>query len=198
MTTAELTPALDTLAAQINDAHDAYDTTLLSALEKARDCGRLLIDAKGAVQRGEWLKWLKENIRCTPRTCQYYMKVAEQWEKLADKNETVSHLTLKSAIKLLAPEKPSRFISVEQYNSDEHQQFLRFVEGAVKSFKWSASRELIEREEQKAKALEEQLHKIQAKARHARTRVDGLKERLEAVLRQEFEKQRQQSLEAVA
>ena len=66
----------------------------------ARDCGELLLKAKAEVKHGQWLAWLKANVTCTPRTAQNYMAIVGYWPTLADKYETVWHLTLREAIKL--------------------------------------------------------------------------------------------------
>jgi hypothetical protein len=68
----------------------------------ARQACQLLIEAKSRVRHGHWLAWLKENISVTPRMAQNYMRIAEGWQAIEVKCETVSHLTVRQALNVLA------------------------------------------------------------------------------------------------
>jgi hypothetical protein len=76
------------------DARDAAKT----AVDRARDAGVRLIEAKGLLGHGEWLPWLKET-GVSPRTAQRYMQLAQI---PADKYDTVAHLGIKSALEAIA------------------------------------------------------------------------------------------------
>jgi hypothetical protein len=47
--------------------------------------------------------WLGEHFPATPRTASNYMRIAEGWSILEAKSETVSELTMRSALRALAP-----------------------------------------------------------------------------------------------
>jgi Protein of unknown function (DUF3102) len=99
---------LTALAGQINEAHARKEAALegvvkaaADALTHARDAGGLLLEAKAAVQHGEWLPWLQANVCFSLRTAQMYMKVSQGWEYLEAKCATVAHLGLRQAMALL-------------------------------------------------------------------------------------------------
>jgi hypothetical protein len=71
----------------------------------ARNAGRLLLEAKRQCQHGEWLPWLKGNVRRAPRTAQAYMRVAKRWSELEATAQRVAHLPLRDGLKLLAAPK---------------------------------------------------------------------------------------------
>ena len=90
-------PAFREYAAKINAAHHAAYGNAQKAIEKAAECGRLLIEAKAAVGHGDWLPWLAANTEISPRQCQRYMQLAERWGEV--KYDAKTHLTLTDAIK---------------------------------------------------------------------------------------------------
>lgn len=92
---------LPQLAEAINAEHEHVTAAFKTGLEHARKAGELLVQAKGQVEHGQWLPWLEKNCNVTPRMAQNYMRVAENWAELA-KYETVSHLGLRDALKMLA------------------------------------------------------------------------------------------------
>jgi Protein of unknown function (DUF3102) len=99
--------SLADLAARINAEHQAAFGHARQAVQHAAECGRLLIEAKAQVKHGEWLPWLEANTEVGPRQCQKYMRLAEGWAEIESKCEPNSHLTIDSAMKLLAtPELP--------------------------------------------------------------------------------------------
>ena len=94
-------------ASTINSMHERACKSALDALESARVCGDLLIEAKARFPHGVWSKWLTENITFSERTAQRYMKLAAGWESLKTKTDTaVSDLTVGAAIRLLTPPRP--------------------------------------------------------------------------------------------
>jgi hypothetical protein len=175
------------LASKINAAHDLFQKAGLTALERARDCGELLIEARKQIERGKWLAWLKANIRCSPRTCQYYVKVAENWEALSSQYATVASITLRQAIKLLAPAKPSPNASPEEYlSTGRHQALLAFYKEAVTRPKWKSRYEAAINATKKADELDQQVSELRAKACKARRRAERLKLDLHDALKREF------------
>ncbi len=189
LSTIEPARTLVDLRDNINAAHADYQSQSISALARARECGELLIEAKAAVAKGRWLAWIKANIKCTPRTCQYYVAVAKHWAELGDQYETVSHLTLKSAIKMLRPEKPSGRISPEEFNSPEYQRLRKFCIEAIQRAPWQQQKELIDRDRREADEITMRVRKLQAKASRLRSCAAGRGRKLEAALQAEFEKQ---------
>lgn len=98
-----------TLAAEINEAHAAARRATLSALEHARRCGELLIEAKGRLPHGEWLSWLEMHTAVSERTSQLYIRLAKRWGELQAKTQRVADLPLRDALALLAePEQVAR------------------------------------------------------------------------------------------
>jgi hypothetical protein len=92
-----------TLADQIHEAHAAATQAAHDALEHARRAGELLLQAKAAVSHGGWLQWLREHcLDITPRTCQRYMLVAEQWDEIvAARKTTCESFSLAQALRVL-------------------------------------------------------------------------------------------------
>ncbi|HEX5269700.1 MAG TPA: hypothetical protein VFW33_04390 [Gemmataceae bacterium] len=79
-------PGLGQLAEQINGFHRQCVGAVGSALEHARQAGELLIRAKAAFSE---------------RTAQNYMRVAQEWDRLAGKSAAIADLTYRGAVELL-------------------------------------------------------------------------------------------------
>jgi Protein of unknown function (DUF3102) len=94
--------ALLDLAQAIEREHQAAYSAARTALEHARRCGELLIQAKAAVPHGAWLPWLQENTTVGARQCQKYMRLARGWPEIEAKSDPGSHLTLTGALTALA------------------------------------------------------------------------------------------------
>jgi 16S rRNA G966 N2-methylase RsmD len=93
---------LDDLAVAVMAEHEACHRAVADALEHARRCGELLVQAKREVAYGEWLPWLA--VHCptvAPTTAQNYMRVASRWPELMAKTQRVADLSLRQALKLL-------------------------------------------------------------------------------------------------
>ena len=105
-----LTPAADLarLARRINAAHAAAERSFRAGLEHARAAGALLAAAKAQLGHGEWLPWLRANVRFSVRTVQLYMRLAERWPQLEGKCATVAHLTFREALEALARQSGGR------------------------------------------------------------------------------------------
>lgn len=77
------------------------------------EIGTRLIEAKQALQHGEWLTWLEERVDFSVRTAQRFMKVAEGYGK----SDTVTLLGTRKALALLALEPDER----EKFLSETHE-----------------------------------------------------------------------------
>jgi hypothetical protein len=64
-----------------------------TALEKAKEAGGLLREAKESLPHGGWLPWLESNFTFTDRTARRWMKLSEDMESGKLKSDTVSNLT---------------------------------------------------------------------------------------------------------
>lgn len=76
--------ALPTIAQEINAEHEAAEQSINDALQHARRCGELLIEAKSACGHGEWGKWLNDNFRASQRTANGYMRIAANSQRVAN------------------------------------------------------------------------------------------------------------------
>jgi hypothetical protein len=106
-----LASSLAKLAAQIKTEHLAVEQSLKAGVEHARHAGELLLNAKMQVKHGEWLPWLKMNCKISEWSAQSYMRIAARYEELKAKSGTVTDLSYRDALKLLA-DQPTR-IQVE-------------------------------------------------------------------------------------
>lgn len=75
-------------AQDINAAHLMGESSMKQGAKHMRRAGRMLIKAKSRVGHGNWLAWLKKNVKCTSRTVSSYMAMARK----SGKSETVSDL----------------------------------------------------------------------------------------------------------
>jgi len=65
------------LASDINRFHELACQRADEAIDHAKQAGLLLLEAKAALQHGEWLPWLEQNIFVSARQVQRYMQVAQ-------------------------------------------------------------------------------------------------------------------------
>jgi predicted transcriptional regulator len=85
---------LETLAARIQQEHEATVAAIRSGVEHAIAAGKLLLEAKAQLKRGRWLPWLKDHCKVPARTAQLYMWLAEH-----DPNaQRVADLPLRRAV----------------------------------------------------------------------------------------------------
>lgn len=82
------------LAADIKAAHDAVGMNAKAMAEHALAAGRLLIEAKGKLNHGEFGPWLREHVDISERTARRYMTLAKSGVKTA----TVADLGINGAI----------------------------------------------------------------------------------------------------
>lgn len=93
---------LPSLAEQINIEHAAAEKHARTALDHALRAGDLLIQVKSQIGHGEWISWLEARCSVSPRSAQRYMRLALNREALEAKYDTVSHLPMREALKMLA------------------------------------------------------------------------------------------------
>jgi hypothetical protein len=180
---------LSKLATKITSAHEAFESAHRKCLERARECGQLLIEAKSQLKHGGWLAWLKATFSFSVRTAQYYIKVAERWDDLVGKNATVAYLTLKSAIDLLREPKPSEYMSAEEYTSERHQKFLRFCEWITTTDStWGKRRTKPQQQRQHAEDLRRQADELRQKVVEAESTAARLERQMREQLTEEFDR----------
>ncbi len=99
----ELLPALQLtgLAADINREHGLATAAAWTAVEHARRCGQLLIEAKSQIGHGGFLAWLADNCEVGERQARRYMKIAQHWPAIEAKSDPTSDLTIKGALRLM-------------------------------------------------------------------------------------------------
>jgi hypothetical protein len=88
---------LAALANQINAEHEAAEGAVRKSLEHARAAGDALLRARQKCKHGEWLPWLRANVRFSQQTAWGYTRIAREWGKLP----TVGNLTLREALSIL-------------------------------------------------------------------------------------------------
>jgi hypothetical protein len=93
--------AVESRAQKINKLHDGIIDALRKSVDKAIEIGELLTEQKAALAHGEWLPWLKANIKFAERTAQDYMRFYEHRKMLKSANVA----DLREARRLL-PKKP--------------------------------------------------------------------------------------------
>jgi Protein of unknown function (DUF3102) len=100
---AAVRPAEDlaALAGTINAEHEAGVAALHKGLAHFRSAGLALLRAKAQCGHGTWLPWLKANVRCSERTAQGYMRLAEGWDRLPTNPQRDADLSLRQALSLL-------------------------------------------------------------------------------------------------
>jgi hypothetical protein len=68
---------LETLAEMANEAAELAERDMVSALQRAHDCGRYLVAAKAQIPHGQWMQWVRVNFDRELRTASRYMQIAE-------------------------------------------------------------------------------------------------------------------------
>jgi hypothetical protein len=89
---------LPMLQAEIRDAHRLATAAADLSIDRARQAGLGLIEAKAMLGHGKWLPWLVET-GITARTAQRYMRLARI---PADKYDSLSHLGIGGALDAIA------------------------------------------------------------------------------------------------
>lgn len=93
-------PTLDQLAKDIEEAHDAAERCMYDGVEYARQAGVKLLAAKQQVPYGQFLSWVKDKCGIPKSTCYLYIKIAKEWNTLAEV-QRVRRLSLRQASQLL-------------------------------------------------------------------------------------------------
>lgn len=75
---------LAALASEANSEHAAGEAAIKSGMEHFRAAGRALFKAKERCKHGEWIPWLKANVKFSARTAQNYMSIATSWNVVKD------------------------------------------------------------------------------------------------------------------
>jgi hypothetical protein len=88
---------LSVLASQINSEHDEVVKAVVHGADHAIRAGKLLLEAKIAVQHGDWSEWLATNCRVSERSAQLYMQLAREFP------QGLAGVSLTAAIKMLEP-----------------------------------------------------------------------------------------------
>jgi hypothetical protein len=110
--------SLANLAALILAEHTAIKGLLTDCLERAMHAGDLLIEAKGRLTHGQWLPWIREHCRITPREVQRYTRLAKNRHTI-EKCDRPAHLSVSAALALLAnPPKGKPAVDLSRYNLD--------------------------------------------------------------------------------
>src|SRR4051794_951662 len=68
---------LQALAAEINAEHVAGDNAARRGLEHYRAAGEKLLQAKEKCNHGEWLAWVKANVKFSQEQARRYMRLAK-------------------------------------------------------------------------------------------------------------------------
>jgi hypothetical protein len=87
---------LAALASKANAEHEAGERLTRKGLGHYRAAGEALLKAKAQCGHGKWLDWLKANVKFSGRTARDYIRLAENWEKLA------AAANLRGALRLLS------------------------------------------------------------------------------------------------
>jgi hypothetical protein len=94
---------LATRAKRANREHKLAGDKAKLAVQHAKNCGEELMRIKGLLGHGKFLPWLKENFEGSDRTARAYMRIAENWQCIANLDTS----TLTGALAALSPAKPS-------------------------------------------------------------------------------------------
>lgn len=105
---------LESIAKEINEAHDRCLEAAGVALHHAIRAGELLTEVKENCSHGQRLPWLKANCRFSKRTAQGYMRLHRDRDKITDpKAQPVAHLGVKQALRMLAEPKSQREVPAD-------------------------------------------------------------------------------------
>jgi hypothetical protein len=91
------------LAARIKAEHEAVSSALKESVRHSIAAGELLVEAKGQLDHGQWLPWLRDHCTISERTAQLYMRLAKNRAEIEKRNDDCGFgdLTLNEAAALL-------------------------------------------------------------------------------------------------
>jgi phage N-6-adenine-methyltransferase len=125
---------LTVIADQINDAAHRAESSARESLRHAKQAGELLLRVKAELPHGEFTGWVESQCEFSPRTARRFMKLADQWEELQTKTDTiVTDLGITEALKVLASDENVHFSSdsPEWYTPVEIIEATRGVMGRI-------------------------------------------------------------------
>jgi hypothetical protein len=99
---AEAQQRLDQLAEKAKEAHSAAQKFAATAVERALEAGRALLEARDLCPHGTWTPWLKKHFEREVTSARRYMKAAKRWHILAATCPNAAQLPLREVIKLLS------------------------------------------------------------------------------------------------
>jgi hypothetical protein len=92
---------LDELGIDIRHKHAHIVEAISSALDHARDAGRLLLEAKKRIPHGQFLTFVQDTCGLHVRTAQDYMAIASHWSAIEPNAQRVAHLSIRAALALI-------------------------------------------------------------------------------------------------
>ena len=128
--------ALPDLAERINALHGQALAAAHTSIERAIECGRLLLQAKASIGHGGWLDWVEANLSFGDRQARKYMRVAANGEEIVKRN-CGSDLGINEALKLLSAGANDHFRTScftgcnERYTPAEYIDLARRVLGRI-------------------------------------------------------------------
>jgi Protein of unknown function (DUF3102) len=108
---------LDELAQRIVEELDHVKNSARRTLEHALAAGDLLTDANAKTKHGEWETWVREECGIPERTASMYMKLARGRKAIEAEIGNVADLSIRGALRLLAPPAKPRAASAERRSS---------------------------------------------------------------------------------
>ena len=126
--------SLDAIADQINAAHRDAESAIRESLLRSKQAGELLLQVKSELPHGGFIDWVELQCEFSPRTARRYMKLAERWEELESKTDTiVADLGITDALKILTSDENVHFSSEssEWYTPPEIIEATRAVMGSI-------------------------------------------------------------------
>lgn len=93
------------LADGINREHQSAIAAASTALEHARRCGELLLQAKAEIDHGGFLPWIAEHCDVGERQARNYMRIAEHWDAISNR-QRASDLSVRQALALTHVREP--------------------------------------------------------------------------------------------
>lgn len=99
---AEAQERLAQLAEKAKEAHQAAQDSAATAVERALEAGRALLEARDLCPHGTWIPWLKEHFKQEVGTARSYMRAAKRWHILAARCPNAAQLPLREVLKLLS------------------------------------------------------------------------------------------------
>lgn len=102
------------LAGKANRAFAAAQDAHEQSVQRAREAGQFLIQAKGDLERGQWLGWLAEHWHYSERQAQGCMRIAAHWDELPTNPQASAYLSVDAVLKQLAKPKAAQHAGGER------------------------------------------------------------------------------------